>query len=242
MKLSFSRRALALVALSFLSSGAISHGALTQIASPFVGTHSETFESFPNNDVSPTPDPLTIMGGFATVRGFNEVPSLFIYEVGTPSQPRFSDSGSLRFPVSDGVKALGGYGGRDFLPLRITFDTPVNQFGAFWGRDNDQETPPSIFVSFFDINGSLISAEQFDYDHNQNGVVLDWHGWSSDVGISYLEYYNDQGYDVMIDGLQAGLAVAPIPEPSTYAAGILLWCFVATQVRKQLRNRKAKQA
>jgi hypothetical protein len=172
-------------------SGAItSHAAISPIG-PFSGTYSETWESFPNvgNASSPTylNNPTDIMGGFASISS----PVMGVYEIGTSAKFSLAPP-AISANVSDGTKGMGLDGLR--TSASITFDSPVKRFGAYWGAGFgfDGQTG-QVKLTFSD--GSTTS---FFYA-NPTGD-LEWHGWSSDVGITKVTYAGD---DVVIDGLQA---------------------------------------
>jgi hypothetical protein len=107
---------------------AVPAGAVISPVGPFVGTYSETWESFPRFLPSQTylPNPSDIMGGFASIS--NAWMDVF--------QPTAGDHFSLQsngFAIpSDGVKAMG----LDFYPTSatITFGRADHQLRRLLGR------------------------------------------------------------------------------------------------------------
>jgi hypothetical protein len=182
------------LAASFTS--LLSTSAVTSIT-PFTGTYSETWESFANygqGGFHSLPNPTTIMGGFAEISNN----AMLIYE------PGVAGFGLANSPaqVSDGAKGMGiNLGGSS---TTILFDFPMESFGAYWGAANGFGFTGDVSLAFSD--GSTAS-----FNFTSLSGALEWHGWSSALGISSVSYTGDF---VVIDGLQAN-ALVSVPELSS---------------------------
>lgn len=218
---------LALIAMTMTS------GAQAQLSGtgPFIGSLTEDWESFANYLVHPTfylSDPTSIMGGGATISN----PLMAVYQPGSAS---FGLGTSGLASVSDGVKAMGidSYA----QTTTIVFSSLVNAFGAYWGAATGFgfPDPNTVEVSFFDASDNLIDvAQTFTYSKSSDGSgALDWHGWTSTVGIKKVVYKGDY---VVIDGLQANIAMAPVPEGGTLASLGLFLGLGAFGLRRRLRK------
>ena len=173
---------------------------------PFVGSISESWESFPNygNPGGPAhlADPSPVFGGSAEISN----PLMAVYEPSSLWVFSLYTSGPAQ--VADGLRGMGM--NDHSSTTRITFLTPVTMFGGYWGTVTGGAfpTPNSVALSFFDTLGAPIARDTFTYFRPGRDGVLEWHGWASTVPIASLEYSGDY---VVNDALQA----EPIPEPGT---------------------------
>lgn len=191
-----------LIVFVFLMSFAQAVQASLLTISPFSGTYTETWETFPTTSVTETflPDPTVIMQGAAIISN----PHMATYQTDF-NGCSLGDSGySL---ASDGVKGMCLVGFSE--TATIIFNTPVVDFGAYWGAATSPSlgNPALISISFFDSDNQLLSTELVNYSRPNDGV-LEWHGWNSTIPIKRITYSEDH---VTIDGLQAN----PVPEPTT---------------------------
>lgn len=164
------------------------NAALTSVA-PFSGTYSESFESFANYNVTGAlPQPFSIMGGFADVSNGSLIG---VYEVGVADF--FLPTAA---PAHDGTKGLGVYPGS----ITISFDSPVSDFGGYFGAAYGTGGDGKVSFTFSDG-----STEDFTF----TGGALVWQGWSSDVPITSVTIGDN--YMVM-DSLQANAAPTSVPD------------------------------
>lgn len=199
--------AAAAAAALIASSGQVRAGIISIGA--FTGDLTETWESFPHLS-SPNfyiANPTLIMGGGASISN----PTMAIYQ---PGVANFGLGTSGNAQVSDGVKGMGIDG---VTPTTITFTNEVSRFGAFWGANTlpslGYPDPAVVTVAFFDASSTLIDTETFNYSHSSTADgLLDWHGWSSTVGIKSIQY---SGSFVVNDGLQADRLAPSVPEPGS---------------------------
>jgi hypothetical protein len=197
------------IALSLFTFGSPqSCGALTTTG-PFVGTMSESWESFPQFTGVYLPSPTTIMGGHASIAS----PQMAIYG---PNQSSIGTSGIVQ--LADGVRGLMlNYFNQT---ATITWSTPVTEFGSYFAAATlppPYPDPTPVTLQFFSPGGSLIEATSFTYSHSatQDGG-LDWHGWVSSQPIGSVSLTGDF---LVMDGLQA----ITVPEPNAcwLAGGII---------------------
>ncbi len=186
--------------------------------SPFTGTMSETFESFPTGW---TTDPVSIMGGQASFSISPGSPWAGILiqpqgqGLGTSGAAKPSDG--LQYAYVNSYAPTGG--------ATITFNTPVREFGAYWATPTGGlwGDPAIIHVRFLGDAGQFVDAVDFPYSHSSTGDgMLDWHGWESTIAFKSVVVTST--LQTMMDGLQA-----TVPEPRTYAllAGTGLLAFAA---------------
>jgi hypothetical protein len=232
--MAFSRSALGCLALLALTLivAAPANAQLSPIA-PFVGTASETWESFPNYPVGgDLPNPTDIMGGFATI-STTAAGGMIVYEPAVaPAIFGLGESGDAQ--VSDGVKGMGI---NDEGTTTIVFDSPVTDFGAFWGAATGLgfPDPANVTISFFDASSALIGTENFNYSRTFAGDgLLEWHGYHSTIPIKSLSY---TGRYVVTDGLQANFsATAAAPEPGSLALLALSGLPIAAAIIRRRRS------
>jgi hypothetical protein len=182
--------------------------------SPFVGSLSENWESFFPVPVNYGTITLPIMNGGATIQD----------QTGTITEPdnnnTLGSSGMAR--AADGVH----YAYIQGPVTTITFNSPVDQFGAYWATYTFGSAPSRFSISFVDELGAGIGSTTLDYIRPGDGM-LEWHGWSSTDGIKSVIIGHQ--WQVMIDGLQADRAAAGVPEggPGLAAAAVLIGLVVA---------------
>jgi hypothetical protein len=196
------------------------HAALTEIV-PFTGSTGEDWETFGGGTILASPAEIMGSGSGVTIASAN----MYIYEPGSHS----FDLGGTTATVADGTKGMALDG--EAQTATITFQNPVYQFGAYWGVRRFVENfgpgePPNVLLNFSDGSSYTFTYGSFD-------GALEWHGWSSTVGLTSIKFTGDY---VVIDGLQAD--IAPVPEPTTFIAGALLALPFALQSLRYLRNRK----
>lgn len=187
--------------LSFVLLTAISCSATATVSDvgPFSGSLHESWESFPNNSDSndrSVPDLTPIMSGNAIISNRNMVaygPDSCGFGLGY-----YGDA-----TVFDGKRALGI---NSQGPASITFQSPITEFGGYWGASKEYSwAVPSIQVIFYDTGGNLVESKSFNF----YGGSLAWHGWSSSVAIGKVSI---NGHYVVMDALQAN----PVPEPPAF--------------------------
>jgi hypothetical protein len=145
---------------------------------------------------------------------------MIVYEPG--AGVIFGLGGSGLAQVSDGAKAMGL---NDFAQsATISFAAPVDSFGAYWGAGT-ATTPTTVSLLYSDR-----STASFSYLRPDDGV-LEWHGWSSSVGISGVTYSGDF---VVIDGLQAG-GTASVPDAASTSALLFIALGVLEGLRRKLK-------
>ena len=173
---------------------------------PFVGTHSETWESFRNGVPKGTP----IFGGIATASGNSTGTSFRMCTVF--AEP--SDGKYLAFLD------------RPAAPWTISFSQPVSAFGAYWGTGfgcspfGFDDSP--IILTFRDVQGNVVGTDSFDY---VGGGELSWHGYRFSRPVASVTRTAGDGKEgFAVDGLQA--IVASSSPNSTQLANISTRGFV----------------
>jgi hypothetical protein len=180
---------------------------LAQLAtiSPFPGQSTESFESFPTGF---TTNPLSILGGTASVEvpvadGISIYEALFfVFSLGSSSE----NAPGICALGANGPRGLGLEEGFGQAQATITFTTPVNAFGGFWGAGTSETNPATITMRFFDATKQQIGVPQsFTYLRSSGDGMLEWHGWSSDVPIAQATLIVD-GPTAVVDDLRISLA------------------------------------
>lgn len=179
---------------------------------PFVGTHSETWESFGHSSV---PNGTSILGGIATISGNRMV----------------TDS-SFQMCTADAIPSDGGYllySDRVTGPWTISFSQPVSAFGAYWGTGvgcprccGFMDSP--IILTFRDVQGNVVGTDSFVY--NGDGP-LTWRGYRFSTPVASVTRTAGDGKEgFAVDGLQAIVASGSLN--STQLANISTRGFVQT--------------
>jgi hypothetical protein len=107
---------------------------------------------------------------------------------------------------SNGPRGLGLEYGSGQAQATITFTSPVNAFGGFWGAGTSETNPATISIKFFDTADQAIGVPQiFTYLRPAGDGMLEWHGWSADVPIAKVTLTAD-GPTVVADDLRISLA------------------------------------
>ena len=186
--------------LSFLLLTGKAFAQLNTIPSEFTGSAIETFEELSRANVSALQNvEVPIFSGLATISGPNE----YIWLNGTQlAYPGTFGLGYYNARAHDGNQGYGtslAYG-----TSRITFATPINEFGGYWGCAST--TTPMVFA-FYDGNGAAIGSKSVVYSAPNNDGTLEWFGWQSSVPIGRVEY---SGTWVVNDSLR--LQVVPEPD------------------------------
>jgi hypothetical protein len=203
--------ALLFALLGTLVSASAALGSTINFVGPFSGTESETWESFNNYLQGPyyLSDPTTIMGGGAMIYNARMV----IYQPDCAGA-FFALGTSGPAQVSDGEKGMGIndiYNPPNGSTTTIVFNTPVLDFGAYWGEITGYgfPDPNTVSLNFYDGALNLIGNESFTYSRSAYGDgLLEWEGWSSSTAVKEITYSGDY---IVIDGLQA----TQTPEPGS---------------------------
>jgi hypothetical protein len=176
--------------------------------SPFVGTHSETFESFGFHG---TPNGTPILGGIATDSGGSTALTFRMCSV--MAEP------------SDGKYLL--LLERPAPPWTIWFNQPVSAFGAYWGTGTGCQgafTDSPIILTFRDVQGDIVGTDTFDYT---GGGPLMWSGYRFSRPVASVTRTAGDGKEgFAVDGLQA--IVASNSPNSTQLANLSTRGFVQT--------------
>jgi len=190
---------------------------------PFTGDISESFEGFQNyfnnpNFYEDAFGPISIFGSSGTMTSpySGQGGAIVIYEPVAGATFGLGSYGSAQ--VADGTKGSGVNTGFPPAPVTIDFDTPVVDFGGYWGAADifGNQFVPIVF-DFYDVSGALIGSVTEQYGDRSDGS-LDWHGYHSDVPIASVVYTAD--YTVN-DGLQANFVPAPGAALLLGAAGLV---------------------
>jgi hypothetical protein len=187
---------------------------------PFIGTYSESFESFPDylqdgSDNPYFPEQSSIMGGFATISSAHN--DMLIYNPGAGAF--WGLGGATLAGVADGSQGLG----LESAPgsATITFDNPVTAFGGYFAADEVLYSP----IVTFDFSDG--SSDSFAYsDPNGNGTLV-WAGWDFSTDVSSVTI---SGNYLVMDGLQVEVA----PEPTTLALTGLCGLLAFALARRRL--------
>lgn len=175
---------------------------------PFVGTHSETWESFGFHG---TPNGTPILGGIATDSGGSTALTFRMCTVW--AEP------------SDGKYLL--LLDRPAPPWTISFTQPVSAFGAYWGTGTGCQggfTDSDIILTFRDVQGDIVGTEAFAYT---GGGPLMWSGYRFSRPVASVTRTAGDGKEgFAVDGLQA--IVASSSPNSTKLANLSTRGFVQT--------------
>ena len=179
------------LALSFFVMGPPAYAQQVTPVPPFIGTHSETWESFGYGQMIPSG--TSILGGIATISGDHMV-----------------TAGSFEMCTVTGVPSDGSIlmdSDRPSGPLTISFSQPVSAFGAYWGSGvGCYGNPPSI-LTFRDVGGNIIGTASFTYIGDG---TLAWHGYQFGTPVRTITRTAGDGQEgIAIDGLQATVGTHP---------------------------------
>lgn len=193
---------------TFAVAALVSSPALADVTAigEFTGDGTETFE----NIASPggVPGPVDIFGGAATIN--DSLANQLVLATVVSS----SDTGHENFFPHNGF--LMG-----LVPTgwtTIEFDTPVSQFGGFFGSAAFHNGGG---VTFFDEDGNAIGSDDMEI----TAMQWDWHGWESDTPISSIQIRAsaDPSAPMVMDNLQYTAVPAPgalaLLAVGTFAAG-----------------------
>lgn len=195
-------------------------GAVVPI-SPFVGTYSESWESFPLYNQTPgtyMTSGTPVFGGAATIVGNR----FAVYRPGGGDGGwSFQTSGQAN--VFDGTKGVGYEGAQQTGTFR--FASPLQDFGGYWGAATGPAIgdPSTVQIRFLDALGVILDSTQFTYSRSAtvDGQLL-WQGWHSTVPFSQISF---TGFAAAGDAFQAN----PVPAP----AGALLLAGVVVATRRR---------
>lgn len=151
--------------------------ALQRVSTEFAGSALENWETFSRANVLGLSGVLLpIFGGVATITGPNEY--IWISQIGIadPNSGGFG-LGAYAARSHDGSQ---GYGtSLSFGTSSIVFNTPVTQFGGFWGSAS---TTDPITFNFYNTQASVIASDYVTYSApNNNGI------WSGLAGTPILQ-------------------------------------------------------
>jgi hypothetical protein len=225
------RRTLFCFALVVLAAGPAPAVAavIERLATPFSGTGTaiEDWESFTRSETGWQNVPVSIFSGAATITGPNE----FIWLNGRSlNDPGTFGLGPFIARSHDGNQGYGTSLAQG--ATTITFTSPIDQFGGYWGSAVPAQP---INFSFFDALGDLIGTDSVTYTQHNNNGTLEWFGWRSTTPIQSIQY---AGSWVVNDSLRTRANATAVPEPST---GLALlgssWLLVAAAIASRRRSR-----
>jgi hypothetical protein len=161
---------------------------------PFVGDHSESFET------QPTSPPFVQC---ITNRVFNGTADLCDPNGGTSMHITGSWGFMCTIFPHSGSRLFGSTGS----PALFTFDADVNQFGGYFGTNSWAAGNPSnhtVTVEFFDRPGNMIGSVLANVTAD---CQYNWNGWSSTTGIASIRITNSAfgGGFVNLDSLEVSV-------------------------------------
>jgi hypothetical protein len=169
------------------------HAAISTIGE-FTGDATETFENI--GPPQPYPGGMSIFGGDAVFNDtFTNAPWI---------TPNLTDFSNELFAYDGAFMGLAPTG-----VVTFQFDTPILQFGGFFGHLSQGVSGGSI--SFLDDEGATIETLPFDLGYNQ----WSWFGWESDTPISGIAMSTgaNPGFTTVYDNLQ----ISHVPAPGALA-------------------------
>lgn len=173
--------------LALLCAALFPLASLAQVTSisAFTGSHSETWEEYPGNDLL---NGTVIFQGLAAISGTNMV---------TDSQ--FQMCTVVGRP-SDGVMLMDS--DRPAGPFTVSFVEPVSAFGAYWGDGyRCSFGDAAIILTFKDASGNTIGSDSFVYQGN--GTLL-WRGYAFSTPVkTVIRTAGDGQEGFATDGMQA---------------------------------------
>lgn len=210
--------AVLVLAAILVAAGTVPATAQVTETGPFIGTLTESWESFPNWFVSggALADPTDIMNGGASISN----PHLLIYEASTDPAcpaPCFNLQGNGFAQVADGIRGVGadevdsnGVQLATTQTVAVIFKQLATAVGGYWGAATFAGAA-AVTVRFFD-EGGLQIGEDITFTYSSPGLdgQLVWHGWTSTTPIKRMTY---TGMAVALDGLQANETSSTPPSP-----------------------------
>ncbi|MFG0252116.1 MAG: hypothetical protein ACF8NJ_04500 [Phycisphaerales bacterium JB038] len=182
-------------ALAGLAASSLAAAAVTPIGQ-FAGDYFENFEDI--DAPGGYPGPFDIFQGEATLN------DTLANNVVLATVVSSSDTDWENFYPYDGfLMGLVPTGWCEFV-----FDTPVTQFGGFFGS---AAIMSDGFISFYDEAGALLDTQAF----NVTALQWDWQGWESDVAIGRIEIHGHStpGKPLVFDNM----ALIQVPAPGSLA-------------------------
>lgn len=201
----------ATVTIAIATACAVASAATADVTSigEFTGEHSETFENI--GSPGGLPGPATIFGGAGTANdplANTLILATVVSSSDTDFEPFFPYNGFLMGLVPTGQ-------------VVFEFETPVTQFGGFFGS------------AAFHSGGSILFRDEAggeidSFDFNVTAMEWGWQGWQSDTPIASIEIdaSANPGAPLVFDELQ----ITPIPAPGAIA---LLMLGAAVQRRRR---------
>lgn len=211
------KRFLSLSALSLCF--ALAAQATVTTTGPFVGTLQEDFESV--TPVFHVPS-VSVMGGALTISSAtNEVG---VYQGGWG----LGNKGSLS--NSSATFGFGNDGSSN--AYSFLFTAAVYAFGGYW---NTAWIGSTLDVAFYDSGNNLLGTDSWLTPNNN---VLNWHGWSSTVGIARIDVLagnSASNESIAFDNLQANpVPVTTVPDTGSTLGllGLVLAAMVTLRRRR----------
>jgi len=177
----------------------LASGAAAQITTvgPFVGDHSESFETQPNNPPFVQCIANRVFNGTADLCGANGNAAMHMTSGWSFMCTIFPHSGGRLF-------------GSTGDPALFTFDADVNQFGGYFGTNSWAAGNPNndtVTVEFFDRAGNSLGALLANVSSD---CQYNWNGWSSPTGIASILITNSAfgGGFVNLDSLEVSVGAS----------------------------------
>lgn len=192
--------------LSILVLAAIAASASAQVGTTgvFAGALGESFEGFDTYTVGGfhyEPEPISIMGGAATLETDQDVLAIW-----ANSGDTFGLGTAGAAIAADGVQGAGVDVSDDSMTFTFS-GGGVTEFGGYWGGSTSFGDPLPIDVTVT-LADSSMHTFAFSYSSSNAGNLI-WQGWST-TGPSITEVEVVGAY-LVADDLQAN----PVPEPAS---------------------------